>query len=144
MKNNKFVLQQAQTQNNGWVCADVENGIVCSFDDGKFNETQKITILNDIAKPDAQKIAGIVREMGDWLRENHYDKIFYNIREKFGENLKKIRNEKDLTVRGLADLSGLSKSTIENIEQARYSCSLDVIYKIARGLNIPIRDLIDF
>ena len=68
----------------------------------------------------------------------------YNIRTKFGQNLKRLRIEKGLTVRGLAELSGLSKSTIENIEQGRFSCTLDVQYNVSIGLGISIRDLFDF
>jgi len=71
---NRFVLQKSQTQPNGWVCTDTENGIVCIFDNGKFNETQRFTILEDIKQPDANQLAKAVREMADWLRENHYKK----------------------------------------------------------------------
>ena len=67
-----------------------------------------------------------------------------SIRISFGENLKKIRNEKGLTVRGLAELAGLSKSTIENIEQGRFGCSIDVQQKIAIGLGVHIKELFDF
>jgi transcriptional regulator with XRE-family HTH domain len=66
------------------------------------------------------------------------------IRVKFGQNLKRLRGEKQLTVRGLALLSGLSKSTVENIEQARFSCSIDVAYKLSIGLGVSIRVLFDF
>ncbi|NDW19816.1 XRE family transcriptional regulator [Dysgonomonas sp. 216] len=67
-----------------------------------------------------------------------------SIRIKFGLNLKELRNEKGLTVRGLAALSGLSKSTIENIEQGRFSCSLDVQYNISKGLDVHIKELFNF
>jgi putative transcriptional regulator len=66
------------------------------------------------------------------------------IRVKFGQNLKRLRNEKQLAVRVLALLSGLSKSTVENIEQARFSCTIDVVYKLSIGLNVSIKDLFDF
>ena len=67
-----------------------------------------------------------------------------NIRAIFGQNLKRMRNEAGLSVRGLAERSGLSKSTIENIEQARFSCGLDVQYAIATGLGVHIKELFDF
>ena len=66
------------------------------------------------------------------------------VREAFGENLKELRNKKGLTVRELADISNLSKSTINNIELGRFSCSLDVQYSISKGLGIHIRDLFNF
>ena len=72
----RFILQKSQTQPNGWVCTDQENLIMCIFENGKFNDTQQFTIFNDIEKPDANKLARIANEMAEWLRENHYDKIF--------------------------------------------------------------------
>ena len=73
--NSRFIIQKSQTQSEGWVCSDTENGIVCKFEQGKFNETQEFTILDDIENPDAVKLAHAVREMADWLRENHYKKV---------------------------------------------------------------------
>ncbi|MDR0660031.1 MAG: helix-turn-helix domain-containing protein [Prevotellaceae bacterium] len=58
--------------------------------------------------------------------------------------MKRLRNEKGLAVRGLAELSGLSKITIEKIEQDRFACNLTVQYRIFIGLGIPIRGLFDF
>jgi len=67
----RFILQKSQTRPTGWVCTDTENGIVCIFDEHKFNETQQFTILEDIENPDANKLARSVREMADWLALNH-------------------------------------------------------------------------
>ncbi len=61
-----------------WVCTDTENGIVCVFEHGEFNDTQQFTLLEDM-KHDANLpniIAKAVREMADWLRDNHYNKVF--------------------------------------------------------------------
>ena len=74
MKPNRFIIQKSQTRSNGWVCTDTENGIVCQFENGKFNDTQKFTILEDIENPDANQLAKAVNEMAMWLRENHYKK----------------------------------------------------------------------
>ena len=73
---NRFILQQSQNRPISWICTDLENGIMCMFDDKKFNETQKFTIVENAEMPDVQKLARIAREMGDWLRANHYGKIF--------------------------------------------------------------------
>jgi DNA-binding XRE family transcriptional regulator len=144
MKNNQYSIEESKNKPGYWVCSDYINKVVCIFEDGNFNDNQNMEYLEDNVNITLLELSRIVREMADWLRENHYDKIFYNIRLKFGQNLKKIRNKKGLTVRGLAELSGLSKSTIENIEQGRFSCSLDVLYNISIGLDVPIRDLFDF
>lgn len=70
----RFIIQHSQTQPDGWVCTDKENGLVCRFTEHQFNETQHFTFLEDIKHPDAQAIARIAREMADWLRANHYEK----------------------------------------------------------------------
>ena len=49
---------------------------MCIFENGKFNDTQKFTIFNDIENPDANKLARIANEMAEWLCSNHYDKVF--------------------------------------------------------------------
>ena len=71
----RYVLQKSQTQPNSWVFTDTEHGIVCVFEDKKFNETQQFSFLEDV-RLDALFIARLMREMADWLRENHYKKIF--------------------------------------------------------------------
>ena len=71
---NRFILQKSQTRQNGWVCTDTDNGIVCEFEDKNFNYSQKFTILQDADNQEVSKIAKVVMEMGDWLRENHYKK----------------------------------------------------------------------
>lgn len=72
----RFILQKSEKQKDGYVCTDTANGLVCQFTSHKFNDTQKFTFLEDIEQPNALAIARILREMSDWLRENHYDKIF--------------------------------------------------------------------
>ena len=72
---NRFIIQKSQTQPNGWVCTDTENGIVCMFENGSFNDTQQFTILEDVECPDANALARAANEMGEWLRENHYEKV---------------------------------------------------------------------
>lgn len=72
----RFVIQKAQQVPDGWVCTDTENGIVCRFQAHRFNETSKMTFLEDVKQPDALKIARLMREMGDWLSENHNDILF--------------------------------------------------------------------
>lgn len=71
----RFILQQS-TQPGWWVCADTVNNIVCQFQEHKFNETQEFTFLNEPEHPDALAIARLMREMGDWLGENHCEKLF--------------------------------------------------------------------
>jgi hypothetical protein len=68
------VLQASKDRANYWVCTDSENGLVCLFEHKKFNDTQEFTFLDDF-NPDPSTVAKVAREMGDWLSQNHYDKV---------------------------------------------------------------------
>lgn len=76
MENTKrFVIQPSKNIQGGWVATDTHNGIVVTFQAHRFNDTQHATLLAD-KTPDALTIATAMQQLGDWLRENHYDKIF--------------------------------------------------------------------
>lgn len=70
---NRFQLQKSTLQQGWWVLADKENGIVCPFQEHQFNETQKITGLEDYTQEQVLKMPTIMREMGDWLATHHYN-----------------------------------------------------------------------
>lgn len=71
--NERFKLERSELIPNGWVCTDTVNMIVCRFEEHRFNETQKITLLNDcsLSKEAAYSVAKYLREMADWLAVNH-------------------------------------------------------------------------
>ena len=52
------------------------NFVVITFEEGRFNETQKITKLkggeNYTSMNDVMAQVRIIREMSDWLAINHY------------------------------------------------------------------------
>lgn len=73
VRNGRFLLQ-GSADRKGWVCTDVDNGVVVTFRNHRFNATKKITFLDDI-HTDHLVVARILREMGDWLGEHHKDKI---------------------------------------------------------------------
>lgn len=54
-----------------------------------------------------------------------------------------IRIDRNITIRELADLSGISKSEINNIENERYSPRLSQLEKLAAALDMGIVDLFD-
>lgn len=74
---NKYKLETSQLQSGWWVCTDTENLLVCTFEEGKFNDTQKFTDLegDDTFKSmdDVMAKLRIMREMSDWLAINHYN-----------------------------------------------------------------------
>lgn len=72
---NKYNLEPSQLKQGWWVCTDTENLLVCTFEEGKFNDTQKFTELEDNeckSMDDAMAKLRIMREMSDWLAINHY------------------------------------------------------------------------
>ena len=69
----RYQLEPSTQQPGWWVLTDKENGIVCRFEEHKFNETQKMTFLEDVKHPDASQIARLMREMGDWMAMHHYN-----------------------------------------------------------------------
>lgn len=75
MSDNRFLLQHSQTQPDGWVCTDTENGVVIRWTERRFNDTQKTTFLYDVHNPDPLKIARIMREMADWIALNHMELV---------------------------------------------------------------------
>ncbi len=58
------------------------------------------------------------------------------------ENVKRLRFDMDLSLDKLAALSGVSKAMLSQIEQARSAPSINVLWKIARALDVPFAALI--
>lgn len=55
--------------------------------------------------------------------------------------LQKVMYEKNVSIRQLANLTGISKSTINNIMAERYSPTLENLEKIAKSLKVKMSDL---
>lgn len=71
----RFKLEESKERKGWWVLTDTINLVVVRFQEGKFNDTQEVTLLNgnDVASmEDAMKQIRVLREMTDWLSENHY------------------------------------------------------------------------
>ena len=56
----------------------------------------------------------------------------------FGATIRRLRLEKDLTQRALAERSGLDTSYISGIERGCRNASLKSLEKVAKGLGCPI------
>lgn len=67
----RFILQPSAEKPNYFLITDQDNGIIIEFQKGKFNETQKITELNDLNPNDFMKIARIMREIGEYIFQEH-------------------------------------------------------------------------
>lgn len=77
-KMGKFIIQKSSTQPKGWVLTDTENKVVITFQDGQFNESQKVTLLED-STATAEELAHIVGAMGEWAARHHGSKCFNHV-----------------------------------------------------------------
>lgn len=72
----RFRLERSQLTKGWWVLIDTVNLVVITFEEGRFNETQKITQIEGGEKytsiNDVMAQVSIIREMSDWLAINHY------------------------------------------------------------------------
>lgn len=62
----------------------------------------------------------------------------------FGKNLKKLREAKGFSQEGLAEAIGVEYQTISRIETGMYFTSYENLQKIAKALDLQIKDLFDF
>ncbi len=70
----KYLLKASEEPNH-WLCVDKELKIVVKWKEHLFSETQEARDLEDL-NLSVTEIAIAMREMGKWLRENHYNKVF--------------------------------------------------------------------
>lgn len=72
---NRYIIQQSSTHPNKWVLTDTTNKIVVTFENGAFNSTQKVTMLDD-TRLTANELAKVMRELGEWVVKYHSSKCF--------------------------------------------------------------------
>lgn len=71
MAKEKFELSSGK--NLMWTVTDNESGIAIDFREGLFNESQEVKLPADFVPADASGMAHIMREIGDWMAENHVE-----------------------------------------------------------------------
>ena len=74
--------------------------------------------------------------------DGRYDDEIEAIRRSLGQRIRDCRLELNLTQEDLADSTGLDRGYLSSIENGRRSPGLDVLYLLARGLNLPLADLL--
>ncbi|GGE95824.1 Transcriptional regulator, contains XRE-family HTH domain [Chishuiella changwenlii] len=67
----------------------------------------------------------------------------FQLMTKIGENIKKLRQVKNLTQQSFADLFEVSRGNISSYEEKRAEPKIETIYKIAKYFSIPIGHLIE-
>lgn len=63
---------------------------------------------------------------------------------RLGKNIKRIRKNKNLTQEKLAEMVKVTPKYIQYIESAKRSPSLKSLYKIAKSLDVKVKDLMPF
>ena len=64
--------------------------------------------------------------------------------EAFRVHLKKLREARGWSQQAPADYADVAKLTVQRIEHAKGAPTLDVLVSLARALQLPIRELMDF
>lgn len=72
--------------------------------------------------------------------KNDYSKL----KEAFGAHIRKIRDDKGISLRDLATKCDLDSSQISKIENAVWDVQLSTIFELAKGLSVDPKDLLDF
>jgi len=66
-----------------------------------------------------------------------------NILEIFGGNVQKYRKEKQISQEKLAEIAGVHRTYVGMIERAEKNITLRNMEKIAKALNVEIKDLLE-
>ncbi len=65
-----------------------------------------------------------------------------SLRQRFADNLRKVRIEKGLSQEALADLAGLHRTYIGSVERGERNISIDNIERLAQALGCRVTDLL--
>ena len=127
-----------------WKATDNVHGIVITFREHQFNETQQVSLLGGdsfSSMDQAMRMPVYLREMADWLREEHYSIAMPSLeiqRERMGQSIRNLRTQRGLTQVQLAHLAGITQSNLARIETGRYSVGLDILNKIANAMGVAV------
>jgi len=64
--------------------------------------------------------------------------------KRFGKHLEKLRLDRNLSLRKLADIADIDFSQIHRIEKGETNPSLTMLLILAEALNVQVKDLLDF
>jgi transcriptional regulator with XRE-family HTH domain len=65
-----------------------------------------------------------------------------DVGQRVGRNVKRLREAQGLSQESLADLAGLHRTFISQVERATKNVTVAALDKIARGLKVPLSDLV--
>lgn len=141
--NDQFTLQPSREQGS-WKATDNVHGIVITFREHQFNETQHVSLLGGDAfssMDQAMQMPRYLRELIDWIMAEHYNTAMPSLeiqRERMGQSIRNLRTQRGLTQVQLAQLAGITQSNLARIETGRYSVGLDILNKIANAMGVAV------
>ena len=62
----------------------------------------------------------------------------------FGQNLRRLRQKKELSMKHLADLANLEYSQVARIERGVINTTISSAYALANALEVPLNKLFEF
>jgi len=66
------------------------------------------------------------------------------IKKAIGQRIKSLRGQKGLTIEKLAYENGLAKGNLSEIEKGKIDTRISTLERIAKGLEINLKELCDF
>ena len=67
-----------------------------------------------------------------------------SLREQFGQRLRALRLQHDLTQEQLAEVAEISVDFLSLVERGINSPSFEVMERLAKSLKVPVKELFDF
>ena len=75
METERYKLSLQEGTTDKWIVTDKDNLLCILFDNSKFNDTQRCVLLVDYTAEQVAMLPRYLSQIGDWLFENHSDKI---------------------------------------------------------------------
>jgi transcriptional regulator with XRE-family HTH domain len=67
-----------------------------------------------------------------------------DVKAEYGKKVREIRKNRGVSQEGLADLAGLDRTYISDIENGKRNVSIETIFKIAYALENPLINFFEF
>lgn len=139
----RFTL--TQKSNGLWEGRDTENGIIVTFREHRFTETQKVTIEADCNNlgsiMSAKEMPTYLQELEYWLLHCHYNVLMPSLldrRAEMGKRVNELRTAKGWSQAELAARAGITVGNVIRIEAGKYSTGIDQINRLCDALGVTL------
>lgn len=66
------------------------------------------------------------------------------LQKKIGQRIVELRTKQDLSQADLARLCNKDRQTLERLENGKVNPTLFTLFEVAKALDVPLRELVDF